>query len=606
MGNNRNAAKLVLKINDVIQKQATIHTVSSMAGGESEATFELLGLGNNHPQAVAPFNTFAHLHGQIVKIELQGFFLNRIIHIGEIVRIQDTDNSAIIRSVTPSALIEWAMGSELIAQQYTTDPWELDGTQRETTSKELPSLNGNLVIKGQKFGCFSTLNGKKYAQPVFTFHRDNPNFFDQITIPDLIKALLVDNVGVQNSFRYPKSLDSIYADNIIIRPGMEFFDSLKAILGPYGYSFRLNFALSSFEIFNTDGSTYTPLNIRQRRTQGTDFDDRLDLVVSRNLVHSSEQTYSSATYWFSDNLIETTVLLAPGWDRSLDDTDINDLMWDSPAMIANDKLRDVWRKWIPADPTFNGLFSQDDIYPRPFKPCISVDSQGKPYGSYHGVHITFTEQKFADSKNQPKPSDHKPVEQSSKNPAGIPTEIEILQDEAGIRFVGRTLPFVLKEYEFGLPTIRTITPEVDRIIKLFATASVQQSPEFESDSFKNKSRKSFVLDVSDRFPNRKIVDNGSILANLLPKAQSLDLVVFADDDSVNFRKSINEQVRRFSISGELVIHGLENIDVMDAIGRPVVSAKGMNLARDPDGVSYPICTGWVMDVKAQQTTLLIG
>jgi hypothetical protein len=217
-------------------------------------------------------------------------------------------------------------------------------------------------------------------------------------------------------------------------------------------------------------------------------------------------------------------------------------------------------------------------------PCLTLDKQGQPYGTYRGVYIDFS----LDGGFNFKPID------SSGNVGGMKQamSLEIIENEAAVIFTGKIFPAYARKYGDKFQVRATATFERDDCLIGTATTPLGGKPLADT--------RELIVSAPDRFQHYE--RSKSIFVTKIVESSEIDMTAEIN----NFAAQILVSHSATSITGKISLHGVDNID-QDYLGGSIQELpRSVFLKTSPFSEKYPACTGVIYDIENQTTTLVVG
>jgi hypothetical protein len=359
-------------------------------------------------------------------------------------------------------------------------------------------------------------------------------------------------------------------------------------LNPFGYHWKITHDSATsrkIEVFSKDTPYRNVIRFTGHKP-GTTFDDVDDKLPEIDLrVDNGDKVFNKVTVIGARKRSEITVMLKPDWDQLLEASPITSFIWDSPAMRANTALRYVYRKYKADLKNLSDYdITNNTIARRPMLPCLTLDKQGQPYGTYRGVYIDFS----LDGGLNFKPID------SSGNVGGMKQamSLEIIENEAAVIFTGKIFPAYARKYGDKFQVRATATFERDDCLIGTATTPLGGKPLADT--------RELIVSAPDRFQHYE--RSMSIFVTKIVESSEIDMTAEIN----NFAAQILVSHSATSITGKISLHGVDNID-QDYLGGSIQELpRSVFLKTSPFSEKYPACTGVIYDIENQTTTLVVG
>jgi hypothetical protein len=415
------------------------------------------------------------------------------------------------------------------------------------------------------------------------------------SIPDAVYYLCSDLNSSETHVRNPLWTDlirilpqNVFLNNVSLPVGIYLGEALDRILNPFGYHWKITHDSATsrkIEVFSKDTPYRNVIRFTGHKP-GTTFDDVDDKLPEIDLrVDNGDKVFNKVTVIGARKRSEITVMLKPDWDQLLEASPITSFIWDSPAMRANTALRYVYRKYKADLKNLSDYdITNNTIARRPMLPCLTLDKQGQPYGTYRGVYIDFS----LDGGLNFKPID------SSGNVGGMKQamSLEIIENEAAVIFTGKIFPAYARKYGYKFQVRATATFERDDC--LIGTAQTPLGGKPLADT------RELIVSAPDRFQHYE--RSNSIFVTKIVESSEIDMTAEIN----NFAAQILVSHSATSITGKISLHGVDNID-QDYLGGSIQELpRSVFLKTSPFSEKYPACTGVIYDIENQTTTLLVG
>jgi hypothetical protein len=381
---------------------------------------------------------------------------------------------------------------------------------------------------------------------------------------------------------------NVYLNNVSLPVGIYLGDALDMILNPFGFYWKITHDSSNsrrIEVFSKD-SPYRNIIKFTGHKPGTKFDDVNDKLPEIDLnVDNGDKVFNQVTVIGARKRSELTVMLRPDWDATLEAQSITSFIWDSPAMLSNPNLRYVYRKYRADLSILSQLsITNNTSARRPMLPCLSLDEKGQPFGRNKGVLIEFS----LDGGKTWKSIDSSGVVGGMKQSFSC----EIVENEAAVVFTGKIFPAYARRYGENFKVRATATFERDDCLKATVGAPLAGKP--------LRDVRELVISAPDRFQfyERSLSKLKNVAANSSEINMTSEIGVFATQILASHSAT--------KISGQISLHGVDNID-QDYLGGSIQELpRSVFLKTSPFTEKYPVCTGVVYDFTDQRTTLLVG
>ncbi len=615
MGFWRKNDKPIITVNGVDRSDIVLHTVANFSGitrREPMAIFELANVGNSPNTTATNPNASEFASGSPVSIKVRdrngGF---RTIHIGRI-RAKSISSSSTGEAVVYESRFDDSFADVIGSPQL---EWRQSPFwNEEPFSAYVPQIVFNPIIQDEVYG---NRFGKKLILPQ-SMELSKPSKYNKWKLWEavtwLVSYLVDPNAALPGLVQQVDvtAIDrNLEVETLVLDAGMSLAECLNKMLSPYGYGWYYEFVFhntAKIYVHKTSGNAINGVRYYSNFYK-TPINDKIDIVDSFEIHENEFETFGQVTIAGDSRLVELTDSLVPGWDRSLDETPSKDLVWDSEAMQSDDRLRDVWRKWVPEHPELESKYDggnskESKKFRRPFMPTLTVDKSNRPIGAFRGVHFSFTDSS-RENKTEKLPlmrADGEPGLQGCGN-------LEILKDEGAVRFIGREPPMVLKKYGYKGPARSDSIVTLNRNIKLFVTCCIdtykyQADPTLDGNLIYSvtgyPSKLQYVVHAPQRFQHVTYIDSDELKSE------------FADRKSPEVKcKNIRPTLERIldsaalkTIEGRISYHGLDNVSVANLIGKSMLYCRQRKLARGLD--RYPVVVGYSLNFDNQTTAVQIG
>lgn len=597
MGNSRDSQRIEVRIGGKPVNYAVVHSIEQYAGSElrDACEFEIAVVGPNDATKTG-FELAKEYPNDIVQVGIKDRRgrATEWVHYGRLIggSYQFNENGRVFGRV--SRFDEQLLGSPLHEKRIGI----IDYSGRPT-STVIPidrELVFNPRYEGRVFGNMQSSGG-----PVPLFADLNALNLDQLfgvgyqlwTLPDVVNYLcwnlnpFQDHVDNPLPWQLRRLLPQIAMNNFSLPVGVYLGEALDRVLRPFGYYWRIKHHsanLRTIEFFHRNTSYGRFINLGGH-WPGTPFDDYQDIAPIINLrVDNASNVYNAVRVIGAKLRMESTFYLEPDWVSSLEGQDLKNYIWDSPQMLSDGRLRNVYRKYKANLGILYILNRKTNAASRrPFLPCLSLDIHGQPYGAIRGVHVEYS----IDG------GDTWQAIAAAGKVGGIKQgmECEIVENEPAILFTGKIFPAMSLKWADRFQVRATATVELDDC--LFVQVSTPSTP-------LNDTRE-LVISEPNRFQKYE-VSQTSVLKNAAPLTAEIDASLEMSD----FAREILNAVGASDISGTIELHGV------DWVGHNMLGANIKDIPREVSlkltaaSEKYPAIVGLVWNVDDQTVKIMVG
>ena len=606
--------ELTVEIGGIERTNAHVyHIQSGCCGYPDTATFELLDRGHNSDR----FKEFAlQIENSIVKISGDS-----ALHYGRAFRIGLRHTSKGQFHKFTSRMDDHLFGvphtstTTLLSNERTTETVEVVGMPMVFNPMFEGVLRGNRhPVEAAPSTNLIVTTEQLFNLPVFKMWN-----LAQLIV-HVCNKLNPDEVHVKNPTL--AECEAVFTDepvqNIEIKLGAYLPGVLSSVLIPLGYGWSVQHGDNDRKI-----SFYKPIS---PELFSVVTEDQVEFDISSD---TSSNNVTAIQIIGGVQQIESTFELTPDWNREEEGRPITDYLVSNPKWKDNPSLANVYRRWsvstIHAQPDDQGNLilppvdmphSRGGITPktlqvlsgqpepfflrRQFKPCISQNADGRPYGRFDGCFIEYAIVEEGEDDTTDVEEGENDVD-GENDPEWIPIEsgkfkngfsVEVLNDELGVYFVGQFPPDT--PYKFGTDNFRLrITATIETIGRKTVVEQISNVPLAD--------QKLHVVDMPSAFPFRRL--NGSVLAGRADANQSN--VSDSEDEMKEFAENLVFRQSSPQSEGYMVLPGILS-EYRSRIGNAIEKIEkrsGINDISFGNGQNHPIVDQVTFDIQAQTTRL---